>query len=87
MIDGFQIPEMPTKDELGLALPPFAECPDIKRGSVGFRMGYGESYSGEFDKWWSAQDQETRLKTKEAYPEPEGWDGYWLMMMAQTIGE
>ena len=60
-----------SRDNNGLPLPPWIACPEIGRGSIGWRMGGGEDYWGEFWKWYRSQKEPEKLKYQSLYPEPE----------------
>lgn len=70
-------PEIPTFDAEGLMVPPWVKYPNLPRGSMGWRMGVGESYLDDFDKWWSRQRRDVRLRVKSVYPEPSDWPEYY----------
>jgi hypothetical protein len=56
--------------------------PEIPAGSIGWRMGDGESYYNEFYRWFSALSQEEREEYQENNPAPAGWERIY-----QTISE
>ncbi|MEZ0244130.1 MAG: hypothetical protein ACAH11_12200 [Sphingomonas sp.] len=58
-------------------LPPWLKHPDIRRGSIGWRMGYGETYLIEFDRWYASLGSGGRQHYREQYPEPTDWDGFY----------
>jgi len=65
-------------DELANPLPPpWIKHPEIERYSIGWRMGYGESYVCEWSPWYGGLSPAGKRKYEEMYPEPEGWHGYW----------
>ena len=57
--------------------PPWIAYPEIERYSIGWRMGYGEGYIGEWGKWYSTLDRETQKEYQFLFPEPVTWKGYW----------
>lgn len=52
-------------------LPAWMEHPEIPRGSIGWRMGYGESYLYEFREWHDALGAEEKRRYDEVYG--RGW--------------
>jgi hypothetical protein len=40
-------------------------------------MGYGEQYLNDFWKYFSRSPEEERAEIERAYPEPEGWSGFY----------
>ena len=74
----FPDPPISSIDEEGLMVPPWIKFPNIPVGSIGWRMGIGESYKcEEFPKWWSGQPRSMRIRVKEKYPSPESWGSYF----------
>jgi hypothetical protein len=57
--------------------PPWIKYPEIERCSIGWRMGYGESYLCEWSPWYCGLSEAGKMRYQERYPEPEGWSGYW----------
>nr|WP_276576024.1 NADAR family protein [Oceanirhabdus seepicola] len=51
--------------------------PHISRYSIGWRMGYGESYAWEFGDWYSSLIIEEQKKYQLMFPEPIGWLGWY----------
>lgn len=65
-------------DELRDAhLPLWMQCPDLKRYSMGWRMGYGEEVVWRFGLWWAGISEEGKQKYRLQYPEPKGWIGWY----------
>lgn len=62
-------------------IPPWQKYPEIERGSIGWRMGYGEDYYDEFYKWFSRLDLATWTDYAENFPEPIEWKGFYKMIM------
>lgn len=59
-------------------MPPlWLAYPDIERGSIGWRMGYGEDYLYRFHDWLDKLSQEEREKYRNLFPEPITWSGWW----------
>ena len=63
--------EILSYDDIGLPIPPWIAFPEIGRGSIGWRMGGGEDYWGEFWTWYRSQKEPEKLKYQSLYPEPE----------------
>jgi hypothetical protein len=57
--------------------PPWVIYPKISAGSIGWRMGPGETYWDEFDRWYKNLPEDTRLRFRSDNPEPEGWDDFY----------
>lgn len=63
--------ELATRDDL---LPPWLKHPEIPRYSIGWRMGYGESYMWTWDKWAEHFNQDQLLEYFRKYtPIPVEW--------------
>lgn len=58
-------------------IPPWERYPEIPRFSVGWRMGYGESYYNAFYRWDSQLEPEAAGQYAGDNPEPEGWRGFY----------
>ncbi len=67
--------------------PPWNMYPDLPRGSIGWRMGYGEDYYDKFYKWFSALDSEAMARFVDSYPEPQDWNGFYQMIAEDPWGE
>lgn len=61
--------------EHGELLPPWARHPEIPAGSIGWRMGYGESYQITFDAWFRRKHwrREAKIRYLRRYPAPKSW--------------
>lgn len=69
-------------------LPIWLKYPEIPQGSIGWRMGYGESYEMEFSEWYYKLTKEEQEAYKKYYPEPVCWsnsewnikrhDAFWI---------
>lgn len=70
----------PDPDAEGLRLPPWRKYPNIPRGSIGWRMGFGEEHWDEFYEWWLLQPEETRTRIRVKYPEPPEWAGFYRVL-------
>src|SRR5690606_34417255 len=53
----------------GWRLPPLVQHPEIPQGSIGWRMGYGESYAFELHEWRAQLSPEVQSR----------WDRAWAM--------
>jgi hypothetical protein len=73
----FPNPEIPSFDEQGLMRPPWQKFPNIPHGSIGWRMGAGESYSDDFREWLESQPESIKSLMREKYPLPDGWTGFY----------
>ncbi len=70
-------PEVPTFDTMGYMVPPWVKYPNLPKASMGWRMGLGEEYWGQFQSWWWRQLRETRKKVRVTYPEPQEWADFY----------
>jgi hypothetical protein len=61
--------------------PPWVAHPELPRLSIGWRMGYGEETANRFYQWFSALAQADRLRFRREHPEPQGWEGYYQMII------
>jgi hypothetical protein len=68
---------IPDLDDEGFMPPPWAKYPNIRYGSVGWHMGFGEEYWLRFAHWYEAQPASVRDRVRDKYPEPPGWAGAW----------
>ncbi|MCM1107155.1 MAG: NADAR family protein [Blautia sp.] len=57
--------------------PPWIAFPEIERYSIGWRMGYGESYIYKWGEWFRSLSNEDMKAYQELFPEPVTWSGYW----------
>jgi ribA/ribD-fused uncharacterized protein len=57
--------------------PPWLMYPEIPRGSIGWRMGYGESYIIELYGWLKVLSPAENKVYEEMFPEPKSWRGYY----------
>ena len=76
-VEPFPDPEIPSTNAHGQRVPPWIKYPNIPCGSIGWRMGIAEQYLQEFASWWHKQLRSTRLDVRNAYPEPDEWNGYF----------
>ena len=57
--------------------PPWIAFPTIPGGSIGWRMGGGESYIMTWDKWYRRITKEEQAKYQTDFPEPPMWEGFY----------
>lgn len=57
--------------------PPWIAFPEIERYSIGWRMGYGESYMDKWGAWFDSLIEDDVKAYQELFPEPVTWKGYW----------
>lgn len=57
--------------------PPWIAFPEIERYSIGWRMGYGETYIDQWGEWYDSLAEEEAKTYQELFPEPVTWNGYW----------
>jgi protein-tyrosine-phosphatase/N-acetylglutamate synthase-like GNAT family acetyltransferase len=63
--------------EHGTLVPLWIKHPEIRRYSIGWRMGYGEWYAWMFHHWWAELDDATRAAYRTRWV-PEGeWVGWF----------
>lgn len=75
--------------ENNIYAPLWLMYPNIPKGSIGWRMGYGESYLMEQYRWFSKLSDEEKREYNEKFPEPKVWerkeenifrkDKYWTL--------
>lgn len=53
--------------------PPLLEFPNYKKDSMGWRMGYGESYKMLYEKWLNSLSEDRRNKHIEYYKKYENF--------------
>ena len=58
--------------------PPWIWNPNIRRYSIGWRMGPGEDAYFEFYQWFSALTDEEATSFEIEHPEPSEWQGFYL---------
>jgi ribA/ribD-fused uncharacterized protein len=56
-----------------LMAPEWLMYPNIPYGSIGWRMGYGESYAIDFYRWFNKLEEDDKKKYKDMFPEPRRW--------------
>ncbi|MDC0670095.1 hypothetical protein [Nannocystis radixulma] len=72
-------------DEHGDLAPPWARCPEIPCGSIGWRMGHGESWMVLWGEWLARQprDREWRAAYLRRHPQaPRSWSDWVLRVLA-----
>lgn len=57
--------------------PPWLAFPELQRGSIGWRMGYGEDYLTRFFQWYHGLSEEDQTAYRRLFPEPAVWRGEW----------
>lgn len=57
--------------------PPWFMYPALDRYSIGWRMGYGESYVMAFAEWYETLSERERDTYREWFPAPVGWTGWY----------
>ena len=72
----FPSPEIPAFDSVGRLVPPWIKYPNLRRGSMGWRMGMCESFLDKFRPWWKDLSTDEQDAYRLAYPEPEEWQGF-----------
>jgi hypothetical protein len=60
--------------------PVWVTYPRIPWGSIGWRMGAGETYWHSWVQWFKALPSTDRRSYVEAWPEPDGWEGFFDMI-------
>lgn len=60
----------------GTLVPPWIEFPEIRAGSIGWRMGSGEWYLWMWQRWWARLDETARDAYRARWPAPPGWRIY-----------
>ena len=60
--------------------PVWIAFPTIPWGSIGWRMGHGEDYWLAWVTWFKELSAASREQYKQAWPEPEGWVGFYAMI-------
>lgn len=68
--------------------PPWTAFPHIQHGSMGWRMGAGETYWIEFSEWYRKLTPGDRERYAVEHPEPDGWAGFYARKDAyiESIG-
>ncbi len=56
--------------------PPWLAYPEIERYSIGWRMGYGESYIMKWSTWLNTLSPDETAEYQKLFPEPVTWSGY-----------
>ncbi|MDS0525502.1 NADAR family protein [Clostridium sp. SHJSY1] len=65
--------------------PLWIKYPQINRYSLGWRMGFGESYVVKFGEWYESLNNEEKKEYKEMFPEPKGWLGWYEEVFDRDI--
>lgn len=59
-------------------MPPlWIAYPRIPHMSIGWKMGYGESYAYDFYRWFETLSSDEQTEYIEMFPAPRSWRGYW----------
>jgi hypothetical protein len=64
--------------------PPWIEFPDIPWGSVGWRMGSGETHWNDWHCWYKELTEAERLQYQINWPEREDWEGFYAFIEKGT---
>lgn len=65
---------MDSQSEL---LPPWKKYPEIRRFSIGWRMGYGEAYLEEWLEYYTKLSEEEKEIYKRKFPTSIMWFGFY----------
>ena len=57
--------------------PPWLMYPHIPHGSIGWRMGYGETYRYKFYDWFEKLSKAEQKQYQLMFPAPKTWSGYY----------
>lgn len=71
-------------------LPPlWIAYPMIPSGSLGWRMGWGETYAYKFADWFADLSDDEKQEYIKLFPEPQRWNLYWEFKQSdeETIEE
>ena len=60
-----------------LMVPLWLMYPHISRYSIGWRMGYGESYAMKFYDWFNGLSEKEQQQFQKMFPEPRSWQGWY----------
>ena len=73
----FPDPELPDFDAIGRPVPPWVKYPNLRRGSMGWRMGRGEHFLLRIiAPWWRQLPESGREQYRLDYPAPQEWRGF-----------
>ena len=76
-IKPFPDPEIPDYDDEGLMVPPWVKYPNIHLGSIGWRMGSGETYWHKYVDWYKASKEETKKRVQDKYKAEGRWENFY----------
>lgn len=79
-IKPFPNPEVPDFDESKIMVSPWIKFPNLPFGSLGWRMGDGEYFMDRYAAWYQSQNTQVRRITREKYPEPADWKGFYFRL-------
>lgn len=74
----FPDPEMPDYDGEGLMVPPWIKYPNIPLGSIGWRMGAGETYWYKFIDWYKSNRGHIKKRIQEKYKAEGEWEKFYV---------
>ena len=57
-------------------LPPWEKY-DYPQGDLGWRMGKGEAYLDEFNRWWNSKSPDEKRRYASEHPAPPEWEGFY----------
>jgi hypothetical protein len=60
--------------------PPWIKFPDIKWGSIGWKMAPGETYWLAWGRWYDELTDQQKIDYKNQWVEPEGWGGFFCFI-------
>ena len=69
-------PEMHDLDSAGWIVLPWVKYPNLRQGSMGWRMGAGKWHISNFKPWWWQLAEAERASDRLAYPPPPEWYGF-----------
>ncbi|MES9948593.1 MAG: hypothetical protein ABW118_06520 [Candidatus Thiodiazotropha sp.] len=70
--------EIPDYDDEGLMVPPWVKYPNIPLGSIGWRMGSGETYWYKYVDWYKTTNDEIKKRVQEKYSAEGRWENFYL---------
>ena len=74
---------MNSKGETELE-PPWITMPDYPMISMAWKMGSGELVSWKFQIRYRALSKSSKENFRRKFPEPEGWEGYYSLILLGT---
>ena len=73
-------PELPSCDAKGRLVAPWEKYPNLRRKSMGWRMGQGESFKLDWWNFWDSLSEQQKLEYVLDHPENEEWQGYYASL-------